>query len=140
MSSIPPDIYARVHELALALVNALDAGDDVLHDSLLLTLRAYYDEQASLGRSHPFLTEALADQTDDPADAIRLYQLSLTQSLQFPDEHTHTKHISLADHLITLGHPEQAEAHLLTGRAEALRLQDDFWIKEADRLIHSLPN
>ena len=138
MSNLPPDIYARVHELTLALVNALDAGDAPLHDSLLVTFRSYYDEQAALGRSHPFLTEALADFTDNPPDALRLYQLSLEQALQFPDEPTHTKHISLAGQLIDLGHTEQAEAHLLTGRAEALRLQDDFWIQESDRLLDSI--
>ena len=140
MSNLPPDIYARVHELTLAIVNALDAGDAPLHDSLLVTFRSYYDEQAALGRSHPFLTEALADQTDHPADAIPLYQLSLDQARLFPDEPTHTKHISLAGQLIDFGHTEQAEAHLLTGRAEALRLQDNFWVQESDELLRSLPN
>jgi hypothetical protein len=35
MSNIPPDIYERVLELALAIVNASEAGDDALSDSLV---------------------------------------------------------------------------------------------------------
>ena len=138
MSSIPPDIYERVHELAVAIVNASDADDDALHDSLCQTLRAYYDEQASLGRSHPFLTEAMADYTDDATEAVRLYELSLEQAQTFPDEPTHTKMISLAQQFMELGRTEQAEAYLRDGRAEAVRRGDTFWIEDADRLLQQL--
>jgi hypothetical protein len=138
MSNIPPDIYERVHELALAIVNASEAGDDTLHDSHCQALRAYFDEQSSAGRSHPFLTEAMADYTDDTAEAVRLYELALNQARAFPDEPTHTKMISLAEHLIELGRREQAEAYLRDGRAEAVRRGDTFWIEDADRLLHEL--
>ena len=138
MSSIPPDIYERVHELAVAIVNASGADDDALHDSLCQTLRAYYDEQASLGRSHPFLTEAIADYTDDATEAVRLYELSLEQARTFPDEPTHTKMISLAQQFMELGRTEQAEAYLRDGRAEAVRRGDTFWIEDADRLLQQL--
>ena len=138
MSSIPADIYRRVHELAVAITNASEAGDDALHDSLCLTLRAFYDEQASLGRSHPFLTEAMADYTDDGAEAVRLYQLALEQARTLSDEPTHTKMISLAQQLVELGHREEAEAYLRDGRAEAVRREDTFWIEDADRLLQEL--
>jgi hypothetical protein len=138
MSSIPPDIYERVHELAVAIVNASGAGDDALHDSLCQTLRAYYDEQATSGRPHPFLTEAMADYTDDATEAVRLCELSLEQAGLFADEPTHTKMISLAHHFIELGRTEQAEAYLRDGRAEAVRHGDTFWIEDADRLLHQL--
>jgi hypothetical protein len=138
MSSIPPDIYERVHELAVAIVNASDAGDDALNDSLCQTLRAYYEEQASLGRSHPFLTEAMADYAEDAAEAVRLYQLSLEQAPMFPDEPTHTKMISLAERFIKLGRTEQVEAYLRDGRAEAVRRGDPYWIEDADRLLPQL--
>ena len=139
MSSIPPNIYERVHELAVTIVNASGTGDDTLYDSLCQTLRAYYDEQASLGRSHPFLTEAMADYTDDAAEVVRLYKLSLEQARAFPDEPTHTKMISLAQKLIELGRREEAEAYLRDGRAEAVRRGDTFWIEDADRLCQSAP-
>jgi hypothetical protein len=138
MSNIPPDIYERVHELSLAIVNATGAGDGALADSLCQTLRAYYDEQASLGRSHPFLTEAMADYTDAAAEAARLYELALEQASAFPDEPTHTKMISLAEQLISLGQTERAEAYLRDGRSEAVRRGDTFWIQDADRLLHFL--
>ena len=69
MSNIPPDIYERVHELAVAIANASAAGDDALYDSLCQTICIFCDEQAGLGRSHPFLTETMADYTSDPAEA-----------------------------------------------------------------------
>lgn len=63
-------------------------------------MRAYHDEQAGLGRSHPFLTEAVADYTEDPSEATRLYELSLEQAGMFPDEPKHTKMISLAQRFL----------------------------------------
>lgn len=138
MNGIPPDIYERVHELALAIVNASEAGDDALRVSSSQALRAYFDELAASGRSHPFLTEAVADFTGDAAEAARLYKLALQQSREFPDEPRHTKMISLAEQLIALDRREQAEAYLRDGRAEAVRRDDTFWIEDADRLLHKL--
>lgn len=135
MSNIPPDIYERVCELALEITNSSEAEDDVLNACACLRLRAFYEEQSVLGRSHPFLTEAMADFTDDDIEAIRLYKLALDQSKVLPDEPTHTKMISLAERLLELGHGEQAEAYLRDGRAEAVRRGDEFWIKDADRLL-----
>ena len=138
MSTISPDIYERVHELALAIVNATEAGDDALEDSLCQTLRSYFEEQAISGRSHPFLTEAVADYTHDAAEAVCLYELALEQARAFPDEPTHTKMISLAQRLIELGRGEQAEAYLRDGRAEAIRRKDADWIRDADTLLQQL--
>lgn len=138
MSSIPPDIYERVHELSLAITNASEAGDEARHDSLCQTLRVYFEEQTADGCSHPLLTEAVADYTDEPAEAARLYELALTQAQALAGEQTHMKMISLAARLIELGRREQAEAYLCDGRAEAVRLSDTFWIKDADRLLQQL--
>src|SRR5258705_11581981 len=138
MDNVPPDIYKRVHELGVAIVNATQAGDEVLRDAHMQALRAYYEEQISLGRSHPFVTEAMADYTEEATEAVRLYELALEQSRAVPYEPTHTKMISLAERLIELGHREQAEAYLRDGRSEALRREDMFWIEEADRLLGEL--
>jgi hypothetical protein len=140
VSSIPPDIYERVHEFAIAIANATQADDDVLNASLCEQLLAYYDEQASLGRSHPFLTEAMADYAADAAEAVRFYELSLEQAQAFPDEPTHTKMICLAEQFIELGRTDQAEAYLRDGRAEAVRRGHTFWIEEADRLLRESAN
>jgi hypothetical protein len=138
MSNIPPDIYERVRELALVMTNASEAGDDALQDSGYQSLLTYHEEQTRLGRSHPFLTEALADYTDDVATSARYYELALEQARAYSDEPTHTKMISLAERLIELGQLERAEAYLRDGRAEAVRRADTFWIEDADRLLHEL--
>jgi hypothetical protein len=92
----------------------------------------------NLGHSHPFLTEAMADYTEDAVEAVRLYELALDQAHSFSDEPTHTKMISLAERLIELGGTEQAEAYLRDGRTEAVDRRDTFWIQEADRLLREL--
>jgi hypothetical protein len=138
VSNIPPDIYGRVQELALAITNASEAGEVALNTALSQRLRVYFDTQAAGGRSHPFLTEAVADYTDDATEAARLYQLALAQACAFPAEPTHTKMISLAERLIELGRRESAEEYLRDGRAEAVRRADTFWIEDADRLLQEL--
>lgn len=135
MNNIPPDIYERVHELALALTNATEADDSALYDSLYQTLLDFYHDQTRQGRVHPFLTEALADYTDDAAISAQYYELALKQSGMFPGEPTHTKMISLAERLIELGQIERAEACLRDGRAEAVRRGDSYWIEDASRLL-----
>ncbi len=102
------------------------------------TLRSYYEAQEALGRSHPFLTEALADHTEDPREAVALYELALSQAVAFPDEPMHTKRISMAERLIELGNTEQALMHLREACVEATRKGDSFWMKEAYRLEQEL--
>lgn len=110
MSNIPPDIYERVHDLALVMTNASLAGDTALQDSGYESLLAYYEEQMHLGCSHPYVTETLADYTDTAPTAVRYYELALEQARAYSDEPTHTKMISLAERLIELGQLERAEA------------------------------
>ena len=113
-------------------------GDDVLRDSITQALRGYFEEQATLGRSHHFLTDAIADFTADPATAISYYQLALKQARTIPGEPTHTKMISLAQRLVEVGRKEEAEAYARDGRAEALRRGDAFWKEEAATLLRDL--
>jgi hypothetical protein len=135
MSGIPPDLFARVHEFALDLTNASESGDDILYDFHYEALLAYFQEQPRRSRSHPFLTEALADYTEDPTAAVQLYRLALGEAKAFPEETTHTKLISLADRLAELGQLEPAQVCLLAGRPEPIRRGDEFWVEEADRLL-----
>ena len=135
MSDVPPDIYDRVRELVLGMVNATGAGDDALNDSLHQQLLAYYEEQTRLGRVEPMLTEAVADHTADRVVAVRYYELSLEQARRFPGEPLHTKMISLAERLIEGGEFERADAYLRDCRAEAVRCEDQFAAANADELL-----
>jgi hypothetical protein len=138
MSSIPPKLYEEVHRLMLGIANASEAGDEVLAESLSESLRELHRNAESNGSAHPFLTEAVADLTDDPQEAALLYQQALNQSRAFPDEPTHTKMISLAEQLLALGRREQAEALLRDGCAEASRRADTYWAEYAERLLKAL--
>lgn len=139
MSSIPPDMYERVLELTVEITNATLAEDDALSQSLYQSLLIYHQEQAAMGRVHPFLTETVADYTDDPTEALRYYKLALEQSRDIGNgEPTQTILIGIASKLLELGQREQAEAHLRDGRIEATRRGDGFSVAEADRLMKEI--
>ena len=136
MSTIPPDIYERVGELAAAITNATLADDRALAESLYQRLHHYHKEQLAAGRSHPFIAETLADYTDDPTQAIHYYEQALTISRHMTSEEpTHTILIGIGERLVEMGRREQAEAFIRDGRAEALRRGDISWIENADKLL-----
>ncbi|MCU0784720.1 MAG: hypothetical protein MUF81_11885 [Verrucomicrobia bacterium] len=66
ISTVPPDSYEHVGELAADITNATPADDHGLAESLYQRLHVYHEEQLAAGCSHPFLVETLADYTDDP--------------------------------------------------------------------------
>ena len=136
MSTIPPDVYEHVGDLAAGITNARLADDTALAESLYLQLQTYHEERFAAGCSHPFIIETLADYTHDPAKAIGYYQQALTMSREMTsDEPTHTILIGIGERLIGLRQREQAEAFLRDGRAEAVRLGDADWVRDADELL-----
>jgi hypothetical protein len=136
MSTIPPDIYEHLIELAAEITNATLADDDALAESLYQRLHLYHEEQLAVGRGHPFIIETLADYTDEPAQAIRYYEQALAMSERMTsDEPTHTIRIGIGERLIKLGLREQAEAFIRDGRAEAVRRGDAECAKDADELL-----
>ena len=136
MSTIPPDIYEHVAELAADITNATLADDHALAESLYQRLYFYHEQQLAAGRSHPFIIETLADYTDDSAQAIRYYEQALAVSRQMAsDEPTQTILIGIGALLIEMGRREQAEAFIHDGRTEAIRRGDSDSIEDADRLL-----
>ena len=101
-------------------------------------LRAIYARQELLGAPDPFLTEAIADYTDEAAEAVRLYRLALAQSSKHPDEPTYTKRIDMASRLMEVGDLKTARTELIQGRAEAERLKDNLYVEFADGLLAKL--
>ncbi len=105
-------MYERVHKLSLAIANASGADDHALCAAHYESLLEYFHGQSERSCPHPFLTEALADFTENPAEAICLYKLSLEQSNAFPNEPLNTKLTSLAERLTEIGQAEEAETCL----------------------------
>ncbi len=139
MSTIPPDIYEHVSQLAFDITNATLADDHALAESIYQHLHLYHEEQLANGRSHPFILETLADYTDDPAQAISHYEEALAMSRRMTsDEPTHTILIGIGERLIELKRAEQAEAFIHDGRTEAQRRGEIDWVKEADELLSTL--
>jgi hypothetical protein len=141
VSSIPPEMHERVLDMACQITNAALADDTALREAHYLSLLEYFEAQTDAGQGHPFLTETVADYTDDPVAALRYYQLALEQSHKLGvTEPMQTILIGIAEKLLELGMPEQAEARLHDGRKEAIRRNDEFAIAEADRLLKELPD
>lgn len=138
MADIPPEIYARVFELTQQLLTASESGDQATYACRYHELSTYAAELDARGKSHPFVTEALADFTDDPAMAVHLYRAAIDQSKNVPAEPTHTKHLALANRLIDLGQIHEAQQHLATGMEQARRVDDSDSVEEAARIARRL--
>lgn len=138
MRRIRKDLLDEVFEAITDITWPPEEAEEQIVTAGLARLRATYARQNALSQPDPFLTEALADFTDDPPEAVDLYRLSLAQSSRYPDEPTHTKRISLASQLVAVGDFPGARVELIEGRAEAERLRDTIWVATADELLAKL--
>jgi hypothetical protein len=88
--TIPPALYDEVFALVTSIAQPdaepLSAVDETKASDAYEKLEALFKLRESSGESDPFLTEALADFTDDAAESIRLYKLALEQCADFPGE------------------------------------------------------
>jgi hypothetical protein len=98
--AIPAALYdevsALVSDIAQPEARPLDNVDETRASNAFAKLLALFNRRELSGDSDPFLTETLADFTDDKAEAIRLYNLALNQCAAFPGEDTISKRIGLA--------------------------------------------
>jgi len=138
MREVPRELWGEVFDLVTEVLLSDAAGDTERFAKALTALRALYTRQEALGKPDPALTEALADYTDDAAEAAALYRVAIAQSASYPDEPTHTKRICLASRLIDLGNVAEARSELNLGRADAERLKDAEYVELADRLLSQL--
>lgn len=137
MRKVQTPLWKEVFDVVNNIKRCLDEGDSKM-EAYTAMLRAIYARQEVLGAPDPFLTEAVADYTDDAAEAVRLYRLALAQSSRHPDEPTYTKRIDMASRLIELGDLHSARTELIKGRVEAERLRDALYIEFADELLAKL--
>jgi hypothetical protein len=139
MREIPKELWAEILEVTRDIVWGPEQETDETTSANMERFHAIYARQNALGQPDPFLTEVLADFTDDAAEAIALYRIALSQSDAYPDEPTHTKHICLASRLIEIGDFSGASSELIVGRAEAVRSNDSEYLALADDLLSQVP-
>jgi HD-GYP domain-containing protein (c-di-GMP phosphodiesterase class II) len=138
MREVSRELWGEAFDLVTEALLSDAAGDTKRFGKAVAALRALYARQEALGKANPALTEALADYTDDTAEAAALYRVAIAQSAAYPDEPTHTKRICLASRLIDLGSIAEARSELALGRADAERLKDADYVKFADELLSQL--
>jgi hypothetical protein len=117
--SIPEPLYTQVLDLALKITNASEAENLIAQFDAVFELQQLYISLESSGLFDPFLTESLADFTMDDLEAIKLYELSLSQCVEFPDEPKYTKQLAIANRFIDLGDQTKANRFLLQAFDEA---------------------
>lgn len=138
MREVPRELRGEVFNLLTEALLSDAAGDTERFAKAFAALQALYARQDALGKPDPVLTEALADYTDDPAEAAALYRVAIAQCEAYADEPTHTKRICLASRLIGLGDIGGARSELALGRAEAELLKDAEYVRLADNLLSRL--
>ena len=131
---IPADIYERVHEAMLAIVNASQAGDDVLCAAHFEQFREFCEQQTAAGRGSGFMWEALADVTDDEAERQSYYELSLAWARR-NSEPTQTVLLELGEIYAEAGDWQRAEPLLIESREQAIALGDSDTEGEAASLL-----
>jgi hypothetical protein len=136
--SIPEHLYSEVFAIVTKIKDAALADDEAAQATHCDELRQLYERVASSGRVDPFLTEAMADNSDNPQEAVALYRLSLEQCAAFPDEPLHTKRIGLVRCLLDLSQSDDASIELDRARFEANRLGDTEALEEIAQLSRQM--
>jgi hypothetical protein len=136
--TIPPALYDEVFALATAIAQPdakpLDAVDEIKASDAHAKLHDLFKRRESSGKSDPFLTETLADFTDDNSESIRLYELALDQCAAFPGEATISKRIGLARALIEANRVIEAREQIEVARREAFSARDAVALEESNEL------
>ena len=136
--TIPPALYDEVFALVTAIAqpdaDPLGPVDETKASEAYAKLHALFKRRESSGESDPFLSETLADFTDDNCESIRLYKLALDQCAAFPGETTIPKRIGLARALIQAGRTIEAREQIEVARREAFSARDAAALEELDEL------
>ena len=135
---IPADIYKSVHEAMLAIVNATEAGDDVLRAAHCAQLREFCEQQTAAGRGSGFMWEALADVTDDAAERLAFYERALSLA-RHNSEPTHTILLAMGELHAESGDWLRAEPILIEARQQAIDCGDADAEGEAASLLLQIP-
>lgn len=134
---IPMEIYERVHELMLAMVDASEAGDDILRAAYHEQLREFCEQQTTAGQGSGFLWEALADITEDEAERLSYYEQSLAWARR-NSEPMQTVLLELGEIYGRGGDWQRAERLLIEAREEAIARGDSDTEGEAALLLLQL--
>jgi len=78
--------WDRVHELACEIVNATSINDEILSDSKHQSLFYVFDDLESRYGRHPSIIATRGDFTEDPNEALALFQQALELARFYDDK------------------------------------------------------
>ena len=120
---IPTDIYEKVHETMLSIVNANQADDTILSSALYEELHRFCNDQTNAGYGSGFLWEALADVTGDEGARVEFYERALAFA-RHNSEPAHSILLALGQIHAQAGHWSRAKPLLVAARSEAIENDD----------------
>jgi hypothetical protein len=99
-----PPLYDSVHQMALDMVLASEAGDTKLKWSIYQDIKALCEHNEGTDQDHPLQWEALADFTSDDEVAMTLYERALSIALQLNlSEYAASALLAMAERNLDLG-------------------------------------
>jgi hypothetical protein len=130
-------VFALINDIAQPEAGATGHIDNEKASAAQSKLRALYLEHETSGDVDPFLTEALADFTDDNVEAAKLHALALTQSGAFPGEPTLSKRVGMVRALIGSGQTAGVIEHIEIARREAFAERDSGALSELESFANT---
>ena len=120
---IPQDIYDRIWELMIGIVNASGADDPAMVAVFTDQLLEYCEEQTAAGHGSGFIWEAAGDTVDESREKMKLYQRALGYAIR-NREPTQTLWCEIGELLAAGGDLENARLHFENAREKAIERND----------------
>ncbi|HUR42361.1 MAG TPA: hypothetical protein VM240_14445 [Verrucomicrobiae bacterium] len=130
---VPDALYNQVLAIATAI-----ADHDGVNSVARAELMALFHKHQQAGTPDPFLTETVADFTNDPDEQVRLYRLAIEQCIAVPGEPVHSKRCGLIEALLELRDDGEAQQELMRARLAAFAARDSEAVKDLDRLARRM--
>ncbi|WP_196140335.1 hypothetical protein [Aliikangiella sp. G2MR2-5] len=127
----PPALYNKVHRLALEIIESSETNDLQSMWQAYNRLKELCEENQYTSVDHPFQWEVLADFTNDPKAAIRIYHNALKLALKADfREYVASILIALAENYLHIGErvfawKEALAADRLARETNNLRLRQE---------------
>jgi len=134
MSGLPRDVYDRVHQYAVDIVNASARDDRRTVAAAFRRLRQYYLRQEARGLRHPFLPETVGDFAEDAGTRVQLYRhaLDLARQRRLPQQ---TILLALGEVYLDMSCVGRARRCLVAAKAHARVNSDGDTVGRARQLL-----
>ena len=132
-------LYKSVLDLAAKLMHAANRRDQALFDSYYAKLKVLCIENEPTEKDHPVQWETLADFTDEPAEAIVIYEKALKKATEINSkDYMSSIAYSMATMQVELGQTDEAIKNLQDAVVSSNKIVDQELKAEINDLLETL--